>query len=279
MRTKSFLGLNAKGFHKVVYHEWGSEDNERVIVCVHGLARNSRDFDEIAKVLSREYRVVCPDIVGRGASDWLADPQGYAIPQYLSDMTALIARLGVDQVDWLGTSMGGIIGMALASLPNNPIRKLILNDIGAFVSKESLQRIGGYLIPAAYASLEDAVAGMKVTYPALKHLNEGQWAHLAKCGYRLDGGVWTQHYDPAIGDMTRAAAVMDVDLWPLWRAIQCPQLLIWGETSDVLSASTVQQMQAENPSMTLYSIPDTPHVPSLMEDEQIKQVSEWLRTH
>lgn len=279
MRTKSFLGLNTKGFHKVVYHEWGSEDNERVLVCVHGLARNSRDFDDIAKVLSREYRVVCPDIVGRGESDWLPDPLGYAIPQYLSDMTALIARLGVEKVDWLGTSMGGIIGMALASLPNTPIRKLVLNDIGAFVAKESLQRIGTYLVPAAYDSLESAIEGMKQTYPALKHITDVQWQHLAKAGYRLENGLWTQHYDPAIGDITRAASSMDVDLWPIWRAISCPQMLIWGETSDVLSAATVQQMQAENSDLTLYSIPGTPHVPSLMEDEQIKRVSEWLRTH
>jgi len=279
VRTESVKGLNAKGFHNMVYHEWGSQDNDRVIVCVHGLARNSRDFDEIAKALSRDYRVICPDVVGRGESDWLSDPTGYGMPQYLSDMTALLARLNVKQVDWLGTSMGGIIGMLLAAMPQTPIRKLILNDIGAFVAKESLQRIGDYLVPKRFATLASACQFMQATYPGLKNLTESQWAHVTQHSFRQDGSEWTQHYDPAIGDITRAVSDQDVDLWPVWRMISCPQMLIWGDASDVLNQATVEQMQTENPDLHLYRLPGVPHVPSLMEDVQIKEIIQWLRSH
>lgn len=279
MRTESVMGLSANGFHRVVYHEWGSKDNDRVLVCVHGLARNSRDFDDIAKALSREYRVICPDIVGRGESDWLVNPAGYGMPQYLADMTVLLARLDVDKVDWLGTSMGGIIGMLLAAMPKSPIRKLVLNDIGAFVAESALQRIGDYLIPKYFESQEVAQAFMKATYPGLSNLSEAQWQHLAEHGFKKEDQGWTQHYDPAIGDMARATANQDIDLWPVWRAIQCPQMLIWGEASDVLNQATVEQMQQENPAMTLYSLPGIPHVPSLMEEAHIQKITEWLRSH
>ena len=279
MRTESVMGLSSTGLHRMVYHEWGSPENERVLVCVHGLARNSRDFDDIAKSLAREYRVICPDMPGRGESDWLANPADYAMPQYLSNIMVLLARLNVEKVDWLGTSMGGIIGMLLASMPNSPIRKLILNDIGAFVSKDSLQRIGEYLIPQYFENPEAAKAFMQATYPGLRNLNEMQWQHLTQQGFKEVDQGWTQHYDPAIGDITRANADQDIDLWPVWRAIQCPQMLIWGEVSDILTRATVEQMQQEKPHMSLYSLPDVPHVPSLMEEAHIHEITQWLRHH
>ena len=279
MRTESVLAINSQGFHRMVYREWGNQQNERVLVCVHGLARNSRDFDDIAKALSRDYRVICPDVVGRGESDWLPDPSGYSMPQYLADMTTLLARLNIEKVDWLGTSMGGIIGMLMAAMPNTPIRKLILNDIGAFVSQSSLERIGKYLVPKRFETLEAAQVFMKATYPGLQKLTETQWQHITQHGFRQDEQGWTQHYDPAIGDITRAAAGQSVDLWDSWRNITCPQLLIWGEESDVLSRETVEQMQQENETMSLYSLPEVPHVPSLMEAEHIQTVTHWLRSH
>ncbi len=279
MRTESVMGLSSTGLHRMVYHEWGSPENDRVLVCVHGLARNGRDFDDIAKSLSREYRVICPDMPGRGESDWLVNPADYAMPQYLSNIMVLLARLNVEKVDWLGTSMGGIIGMLLASMPNSPIRKLILNDIGAFVSKDSLQRIGEYLIPQYFENPEAAKAFMQATYPGLSNLNEAQWQHLTQQGFKEVEQGWTQHYDPAIGDMTRANADQDIDLWPVWRAIQCPQMLIWGEVSDILTRATVEQMQQEKPNMSLYSLPGVPHVPSLMEEAHIYKITQWLRHH
>ncbi len=281
MRTESFLALNPKGFHRVVYREWGATENQRVLICVHGLARNSRDFDDLAQALSRNYRVVCPDIVGRGESDWLAPECPYEISQYLNDMTALIARLNVKQVDWLGTSMGGIIGMCLAAMPGSPVRSLVLNDIGPFVSREALQRIAAYVGKAPlfwnHQEVEDYYRSI---YPAYSGISDEQWHRLAIHGCRRqahqDG--FALHYDPAIGDGARASSEADIDLWPLWRSIRCPQLLLWGEESDVLSADTVAGMQDANPDMTISRWAGVGHAPSLMVPEQIRVIVDWLRT-
>jgi pimeloyl-ACP methyl ester carboxylesterase len=276
MHTDSVRCLNATGFHNMVYHEWGSRDNERVIICVHGLARNSRDFDELALALSRDYRVVCPDIVGRGESDWLPPGQVYGIPQYLNDINTLMAKLNVDQVDWVGTSMGGIIGMCLAALPHSPIKHLVLNDIGAFVPAASLQRISGYLGDKRFDSLLDVESYLRETYVSFKNLTDFQWQHLAKHGVRsLDDG-YALHYDPAIAQATIDSSADDVDLWPVWSAVAIPQLLIWGESSDVLQADTVRTMQ-ENKNLDLFSIPGLVHAPSLMEADQMSKIQTWLR--
>lgn len=279
MHTDSVRCLNATGFHQMVYHEWGSADNDRVIVCVHGLARNSRDFDELALALSRDYRVICPDIVGRGESDWLPAGQTYAIPQYLNDITTLLARLNVDKVDWVGTSMGGIIGMCLAALPGSPIKHLVLNDIGAFVPSRALQRISEYLGDKTFATLPEVETYMRDTYVSFSKLSDQQWHHLAKFGSRQqDSGEFKLHYDPAIARATAENSTADVDLWPVWSGIDIPQLLIWGEASDVLQEETVRRMQA-NDKLDLYSVPGVTHVPSLMETDQIHQVQNWLREH
>lgn len=263
----------------MAYKEWGSADNERVLVCVHGLARNSRDFDDLALALSRDYRVICPDIVGRGESDWLPPGQEYGFQQYLNDMTTLLARLEVDQVDWVGTSMGGIIGMCLAALPNSPIKNLVLNDIGGFVSSASLQRISTYLGDKRFSSLEEVEAYMRSTYLAYRNISDAQWQRLAKYGSRpLEKGEYALHYDPAIAETTKANSDQDVDLWPVWSAISIPQLLIWGDASDVLDEATVTRMQ-ENERLSLYRINGIEHAPSLMEAEQIQQIQGWLREH
>ena len=278
MRTESFQSLNPQGFHEVVYHEWGAVENQRVLICVHGLARNSRDFDDLALALSRNYRVVCPDIVGRGTSDWLPAGSPYAIPQYLQDMTALIARLNVKQVDWVGTSMGGLIGMALAAQPNTPIRRLVLNDIGAFVAKEALQRIGTYVgTDPRFDSIEQIEDYMRQQYSAFEGLSDKQWRHLALQGSReSDEGTFALHYDPLIGEYTRQSSGEDVDLWSIWQQIRCPQLLLWGEDSDVLSAETVVRME-NNASLESSRWPGIGHAPSLMEPAQIQSVIDWLR--
>ncbi|MEH6650206.1 MAG: alpha/beta hydrolase [Motiliproteus sp.] len=279
MRTESFQSLNPQGFHEVVYHEWGAAENQRVLICVHGLARNSRDFDDLALALSRNYRVVCPDVVGRGSSDWLPAGSPYVIPQYLQDMTALIARLKVKQVDWIGTSMGGLIGMALAAQPNTPIRRLVLNDIGAFVAKEALQRIGTYVgTDPRFDSVEQVEAYMRQQYTAFDGLSDKQWRHLALQGSRQAGEEkLSLHYDPVIGDYTRQSSSEDVDLWPVWQQVRCPQLLLWGEDSDVLSAETVTRMEQHNASLESIHWPGIGHAPSLMEPAQIQSVVDWLR--
>ena len=146
MREDSYLGLSASGFHRLAYTDRGGQDAARTVVCVHGLTRNGRDFDALAESLAEAgYRVVCPDVVGRGRSDWLVDPEGYSYPQMLADATALIARLGAEAIDWVGTSMGGLIGMMLAAQPKNPLRRLVINDVGPFVPKAALERIADYV--------------------------------------------------------------------------------------------------------------------------------------
>lgn len=276
MHTHKVRCLSASGFHHMAYHEWGSSENERVVVCVHGLARNSRDFDDLARVLAREYRVICPDIVGRGKSDWLANGQGYGIPQYMNDITTLLARLNVDTVDWVGTSMGGMIGMCLAALPDSPIKNMVLNDVGPFISAQSLQRISGYLGDKRFSSLDEVETFMRSTYVALRHLSDQQWHHLAKHGVRQVGDELALHYDPAIAEATKVMSTADVDLWPMWSAVDIPQLLIWGESSDVLQEETVRKMQA-NDKLQLFSLPDIEHAPSLMETDQISAIHNWLR--
>jgi pimeloyl-ACP methyl ester carboxylesterase len=263
----------------MAYKEWGSSDNERVLVCVHGLARNSRDFDDLALALSRDYRVICPDIVGRGGSDWLPAGQEYGIPQYMNDIVTLLARLNVDKVDWVGTSMGGIIGMCLAALPNSPIKSLVLNDVGGFIPATALQRISEYLGDKRFMNLREVESYMRSTYLAYRNITDEQWKRLTKFGSRqLDDGRFALHYDPAIAEATKANSKEDIDLWAVWSAIRVPQLLIWGESSDVLQESTVWMMQ-NNDELELYKVPGMEHAPSLMESDQIHEIQSWLRQH
>ena len=278
MRTKSFQSLNAQGLHRLVYQEWGAADNPNVVVCVHGLARNSRDFDELAEALSADYRVICPDVAGRGQSDWLPAASPYAMPQYLQDMVALIARLDVDKVDWIGTSMGGLIGMALAVYPNSPIKRLVLNDIGAFIPQQALERIGRYVgLDPRFESVDAVETHLRQLYPAFRGLSEKQWQRLALEGSRqTEDGDLAEHYDPLIGEYARAMATEAIDLWPLWQLVRCPQLLLWGEDSDVLDADTVARMRQLNPQLDLVSWAGIGHAPSLMEAEQIAVVVDWL---
>src|ERR671918_2843433 len=156
-RRRSVLCASPAGLHRMAYREWGDPRNREVLVCVHGLTRSARDFDEIARALCAQFRVVCPDVAGRGDSDRLADPKLYTWPQYVADMVTLIARLDAESVNWLGTSLGGLVGMALAAQAGTPVKKLVLNDAGPLVSKVALERIGSYVGKTpVFASLEEA---------------------------------------------------------------------------------------------------------------------------
>ena len=176
MRQRRVQCISPSGLHGMAYTEWGDPANPRVLVCVHGLTRSGRDFDEVAKVMAREYRVICPDVAGRGLSDWLADPKGYGIPQYVSDMVALIARLNVETVDWFGTSMGGLIGLGLAGLPDSPIAKLLLNDVGPHIEPIALERIGAYLgRDISFASLEEGIDNAAELAATFGPLTSDEW--------------------------------------------------------------------------------------------------------
>lgn len=277
-REHAFLGLGPHGFHRVAYVEWGAPSNPRVVVCVHGLTRNGRDFDYLARELARDFRVVCPDIVGRGRSEWLTHPQDYAYPQYCADMSALIARLGIEQVDWVGTSMGGLIGMMLAAQAKAPIRKLVMNDIGPFIPKAALERLALYVGKAPpFADLQSVEGYLREALAGFGALTSEQWGHLAQySAVSKNQSEFRLHYDPSIGQAF-AGPLRDVELWPVWQALRCATLVLRGTESDLLLAETLKQMLATRPGTQSKEFSAVGHAPALMDAEQIGAVQAFLR--
>ena len=271
--------IGPSGLHRMAYTEWGARDNPRVLICVHGLTRNGRDFDALAEAMSGHYRVICPDVVGRGQSGRLRDPGGYGIPQYVADMVTLIARLNVDSVHWVGTSMGGLIGMALAAQEGAPLRKLVLNDVGPLITVASLQRIATYVgSDPQWASFDEALAYVKLISTPFGQLSEAQWHHLTETSVvqRADGR-WAFRYDPRIAEPFKAAFVdQDIDLWPIYAGITCPTLVVRGAESDLLTRDTWQQMGACGPQAQLAEIPGVGHAPMFQSDDQIAVVRNFL---
>lgn len=276
-QLRQLHGLSKTGFHKISYRLHGPE-HPVPIICVHGLGRNARDFDQLAKDLAAAgRRVICPDVVGRGDSGWLADPADYGYPQYLSDMNNLIARLDCRQVDWIGTSMGGLIGMMLAALPGTPLRRLVINDVGGFIPKAALRRILDYF--GKDPRFDDADAAERYhreVYASFGPLTDPQWRHLTDTSLRPDGGGWRLHYDPRIAEPMRGQPIEDVDLWPVWEAITCPVLLLRGADSDLLLRETAEEMTRRGPSAALVEFPDCGHAPPLLTPDQIDPVRHWL---
>lgn len=277
-RERSVLCANAQGLHRLAYTEWGAADNPDVVVCVHGLTRNGRDFDELARYLSRRYRVVCPDVVGRGRSGWLPDASGYGFPQYVGDMVTLIARLDVSAVHWVGTSMGGLIGMFLAGMESSPIRRMVLNDVGPLITASSLSRIGEYVGRApAFASLAEAEAYLREICAPFGPLTDGQWRHLAEHSVHRIDERWVMRYDPAIGTPFRQAMIyQDVNLWPIYEKILCPVLITRGAESDLLTRETAQEMGRRGPRARLVEFVGVGHAPMFMEPGQIEAVAGFL---
>lgn len=278
-RIASLKSLSSRGFHRLVYREWGPAEAARTLVCVHGLTRNGRDFDRLAGVLADEgWRVVCPDVAGRGDSDRLADPADYGLPQYQVDMTALIARLGVERVDWLGTSMGGLIGMLLAAQPGTPIRRLVLNDVGPFIPAAALARIAGYLGEAArWPDLAAAEADFRQAYAGFGPLSDAEWRDLTARSLRaLPAGGYAAAYDPAIAAPLAQAPPQDVDLWAVWEAIAVPTLVLRGAESDLLLAETAQAMTRRGPRAALVELAGRGHAPALLHAEEIAPIRDWL---
>lgn len=280
--------LDATGLHRMAYWEWAGPSAEApVLVCVHGLSRQGRDFDALARAMSSRYRVVCPDIAGRGRSDWLRQPGGYQIPAYVSDMVALLARLDVEQVDWVGTSMGGLIGLGLGSLSRPEgtapvIRRLVLNDVGPAVRFEALQRIGGYLGKALrFASLDEGAAYLRTISEGFGPHTDAEWLALSEPLFRQEGSEWRLRYDPAIavpfGAVTpELAAAGEAALWAAYDTLTCPTLLIRGADSDLLSAETARAMTQRGPGARLVELPGIGHAPTLIRDDQIAIVRDFL---
>lgn len=280
MRQHTVQCLTPAGFHDMAYVEWGDPDNPCVLVCAHGLTRSGRDFDSLAQALADVYRVVCPDVVGRGRSDWLRDKRHYTVPQYCSDMVALLARLNARTVHWLGTSMGGLIGMALAAQEGSPIKRLVLNDVGPVVTAVSIARIGEFVGKAPnFASIEEAEAYVRFVSTPFGSHTDAQWRHLTENVVRaLPGGGYAMAYDPGIAEPFRQemGTGKDVDLWSIYDAIKCPTLLVRGAKSDLLTVATAREMTERGPRARLVEIPGVGHAPTLMSSEQIAVVRDFL---
>jgi pimeloyl-ACP methyl ester carboxylesterase len=278
LKQQGFLGLDTGGFHRVAYTEWGEPGDDPTVVCVHGLSRNGRDFDHLAAALATKRHVVCPDLAGRGRSDWLKDKNNYAFPTYCADLTALFARLGGISFDWVGTSLGGLIGMVMAAQPNSPIRRLVINDAGPFISRAAPQRILEYLGKApVFASLVEAESYFRDKLAPYGTLTDAQWSQLTQHGVRKGSrGGYRVAYDPGIAVPMRSARAVDVQMWDYWDRITCPVLLLRGADSDVLSRETADEMCRRGPPTELVEFPGVGHAPALMDPAQIDVVRNWL---
>ena len=278
-RLRSLRCASAQGLHRIAYLEWGDPANGRVLVCVHGLGRCARDFDALAAALADSYRVVCPDMAGRGDSDWLRDPMSYGFPQYVTDVVTLIARLDVESVHWVGTSMGGLIGMALAALGDSPVTRLVLNDAGPVITRASLERIAQYFGMAPvfpdFAAAERYVRA--VSAPFGRHTDE-EWRFLTEVAVRRnDDGSYRPHYDPRIAERFRAQMPeKDLELWATYEAVRCPTLVLRGALSDLLTRETCERMATCGPRARTIEIPEVGHAPTLLHADQIALVREFL---
>lgn len=280
MQQKSFLSINPLGFHKIAYMEWGNLPADNTILCVHGLTRNGRDFDYLAQNLSGSYRMICPDLAGRGASDRFDNPHFYNQAQYVTDLTCLIARMDVQSLIWLGTSLGGILGLYLAAQTNSPIKALVLNDIGPLISKIGLTRIGKYAKPDRnFTSIADAETYLRNIYNTTEQITDEQWRQKAETSVnKLDNGQYALAYDPHIANAMHKWWITDINLWNLWSKIKCPVLVLRGEKSDILLRQTTDQMQITGPKTTVFEIPGCGHAPLLMTKDQIAIIQNWLNT-
>ncbi|WGG48345.1 alpha/beta fold hydrolase [Rugamonas sp. DEMB1] len=286
-KIKSVQCLSMAGLHQMAYKEWGDADNPNVLVCVHGVTRVADDFDSMARALAADYRVVCPDVVGRGRSGRLRNPQLYRIPQYVADMVTLLARVlanGERQtVDWFGTSMGGLIGLGMAALPDSPVSKLVLNDIGPVLDPTALQRIGDYIGQGLrFPTFDEAAKFIRdVSQPFGPH-SEAEWHKLAADVLRQDkDGMWVRHYDMGLAQPFRSATpesaqADEAALWSAYDAVTCPTLLVRGAESDLLSRDTALGMTRRGPRAELVEIAGVGHAPTFIHDEQIAVVRKFL---
>ena len=284
---------DARGGHRMAYWQWGDASAPHVVVCVHGLSRQGRDFDVLAQALCARsggrLRVVCPDVAGRGRSEWLKDPSLYQIPAYAGDMLALLAQLQPGVLDWVGTSMGGLIGMVVCGQPGLPlpvpVRRLVLNDVGPAIRWEAIERIKTYLGDTGrFDSLEAAAAAMRAVSLTFGPHTDAQWLALSRHMVRpLDGqgGALTLHYDPAIAVPVRAttaelSAQGEAMLWQLYDNIQARTLLLRGADSDMLTPQTAAAMAQRGPRAQVVEFAGVGHAPTLVADDQVDCVARFL---
>ena len=279
-RAGSIPYLLAGAFHRRGFEEWG-EAEAPAVVCVHGLTRNGRDFDALAAALAGSCRVICPDLPGRGLSDWLADPMLYQAQHYVTALAHLLAWIGRD-VAWVGTSLGGICGMVIAATDGSPISRLVLNDVGPFMPAAALARIRDYMVASGdspmmsrFPDLEAIERHLRLVHAPFGPMSDAQWAQLALNSARaLPDGRFTMHYDPRIAEPLRGHDPADVDMWALWDRIRVPRLVIRGETSDILLPETFARMEASG--AEAFQVPETGHAPALLDPLQIEVIRSFL---
>nr|WP_255532784.1 alpha/beta hydrolase [Polynucleobacter sp. MWH-Jannik1A5] len=251
-------------------------------MCVHGLTRRGSDFKTLALAMCKDYYVVCPDIVGRGDSDRLSNPMLYAVPQYVSDIASLVKKLGVTQVDWFGTSMGGLIGMVYASMPNSPIRRMLINDVGPKIESEAIKRLGSYVgQPFAFANREDALTRLNEICASFGEHTPQEWEVYNGPMLVQKDGKWIMHYDPDISVPFASvnpimAKAGEMAMWHAFKQIHIPMLIVRGGNSDLLSAATVAQMCKVNPYARSIEIPNVGHAPAFVKPEQIALAKEFF---
>ena len=278
-RSGSVNYLFGTRFFRMAYTEFGNPAAPAV-VCVHGLTRTGRDFDPLAEALAARFHVICPDLPGRGKSEWLSESMAYQPPSYVVALGHLLAQLN-KPVAWVGTSLGGICGMMLAGTQNTPLTRLVLNDVGPHIPAVSLKRIRDYLsaAPERFVSMAAVEAHLRLVHAPFGPLTDAQWAHLARYSARqvLDQtgeGAFAMHYDPKIVEPLLASVPIDVDMWPLWEMIRLPRLVIRGGQSDLLTEPTYARMLETGAQG--YVVEDAGHAPALMDAESIARIEAFL---
>ena len=273
---------NGDGSHRMAYHAWGDPSNPKVLLCVHGLTRRGSDFNTLAQAMSKDYYVVCPDVVGRGDSDRLQNPMMYAVPQYVADMASLVKHLGVAHVDWLGTSMGGLIGMVYASMPNSPIRRMLINDVGPRIEPEAIKRLGSYVGQTfSFANRADALERLNAICASFGEHTPQEWEIYNGPMLIQKNGLWEMHYDPDISVPFASvnpimAKAGEMAMWHAFKQIHIPMLIVRGGNSDLLSAKTVAEMCKVNPYARSIEIPNVGHAPAFVKTEQIALAKEFF---
>ncbi len=273
---------NGDGSHRMAYHAWGDPSNPKVLLCVHGLTRRGSDFNTLAQAMSKDYYVVCPDVVGRGDSDRLQNPMMYAVPQYVADMASLVKHLGVAHVDWLGTSMGGLIGMVYASMPNSPIRRMLINDVGPRIEPEAIKRLGSYVGQTfSFANRADALERLNAICASFGEHTPQEWEIYNGPMLIQKNGLWEMHYDPDISVPFASvnpimAKAGEMAMWHAFKQIHIPMLIVRGGNSDLLSAKTVAEMCKVNPYARSIEIPNVGHAPAFVKAEQIALAKEFF---
>lgn len=280
MKSKFVRGISKLGFHDVHYLEWNPNNHTRTVVCAHGLTRNALDFEDLAQHLSHDFRVISFDFVGRGQSDWLGVHKIYDMPQYCGDANALLARLDINEVHWIGTSMGGILGMILAAQKKTPIRTLVLNDVGSIVCKKGLKRIAKYASGhyPTFDSLDDAEKGVRERFAKMGEQSDAFWKNFTKISVKKnETGGYTYNYDPKLLEKKWfRLPISTVHLEPIWQQINCPAALIYGELSDILEKETVEKMKEVKPSLKLMEVKGVGHTPTLCESNQMAFIKDFL---